>query len=195
MRLARYLAVFLCAASHLLPATFGTVVAAGASYADIVLDEARSQLYLVNSNVNRIDIYGIKQKAFQNPISTDTQPISAAMSPDRHFLYVAAYADSLLDVIDLNLNQITARISLPANPEGVAVGGDSRVLISTVSVSGSANTLWIYDPTQTSGSQNSLTAVPVAPPPPTPPVLPSPTGRVFTANKSALIATPDGTLI
>jgi uncharacterized protein (TIGR03437 family) len=195
MRLARYLALFLCLASQIRPATFGTVVAAGASYSDIVLDEARSRLYLVNSNTSRIDVYGIKQKAFQTSITTDTQPLSAAMSADGRFLYVAAYAGSLLDVVDLNSGQITVRVSLPANPEGVAVGGDGRVLISTVSVNASTNTLWIYDPTQTSGAQNNLTAVPVAPPAPTPPVLPTPTGRVFAANKSALIATRDGKYI
>src|SRR3984893_13645144 len=103
MRLARSFAAFLLAASPLLPATFGTVVAAGASYSDIVLDEARSRLYLVNSNTNRIDIYGIRQRAFQTPIATDMQPLSAAISPDGRFLYVTSYASSLLDVIDLDL--------------------------------------------------------------------------------------------
>src|ERR1700733_9736184 len=117
MRLPRYLAVLLCAASPLFPATFGTVVAAGASYSDIVLDQSRSQLYLVNTNTNRIDIYSITRRAFQTPVTTDTQPLSAAISADGHFLYVATYADSLLDVIDLSLNQITVRVSLPANPE------------------------------------------------------------------------------
>ena len=36
-------------------ATFGTVVAppGGASYSDIVLDEARTRVYLLNTSVNR----------------------------------------------------------------------------------------------------------------------------------------------
>src|SRR4051812_47471544 len=122
MRFVRYLAVFVCAAAPLFSATFGTVVAGGASYSDIVLDEARSRLYLVNTAVNRIDIYGLKQRTFQTSISTDLQPVSAALSRDGQFLYVTAYTGAVLDIIDLTLGRVSKTISLPSNPEGVAVG-------------------------------------------------------------------------
>ncbi len=103
-------------------------------------------------------------------------------------------AGSLLDVIDLTANEVTARISLAANPEGVAVGGDGRVLISRcVAVMGSASTALDLRPvadyfeTYAGCDRASSTH--------TPPVLPTPTGRVFVSNKSALIATPDGKFI
>jgi DNA-binding beta-propeller fold protein YncE len=38
-------------------ATFGKVISLGGTPSDIVLDESRGRLYLVNANANRIDIY------------------------------------------------------------------------------------------------------------------------------------------
>ncbi len=87
---------------------------------------------------------------------------------------------------------VTSKISLPASPEGVAVGGDGRVLISTVGTSGS-NVLLVYDPTQPTGK--NLSDVPVTPAAPTPPTLPAPSGRAFLSYHSKLVASKDGTLI
>src|SRR5258708_3260321 len=104
----RSLAALLCLAAPLFPATFGTVVApaGGAAYTDLALDESRSNLYLVNSISSRIEIYSLKQKAYLAPISTDFQPIAAALSVDHRFLYVTAYTNAIMDVIDLNLGQL-----------------------------------------------------------------------------------------
>jgi uncharacterized protein (TIGR03437 family) len=173
-------------------ATFGTIVAppGGASYSDIVLDEGRSRLYLVASTVNRIDVYNLKTKAFSS-ISTDTQPVSAALSPDNNTLYVSAYTSAALDVINLNTNLVTSRISLPTNPEGVATGADGRVLITAVATGASTtNTLLLYDP-----SLNAVTAVPVVPPAATSPVLPTPSGRVYNSYRSRLATSRDGKFI
>lgn len=179
--------------SPLAGATFGTIVApaSGGAYSDIVLDESRSLLYLVGSTVNRIDVYNYKSKTFLTSIQTDTQPVSAGMSPDHSTLYVSAYTSATLDVISLNTSQITRRVSLPTNPEGVAVGGDGRVLITAVATGTSTtNTLLLYDP-----SVNSVTAVPVVPPAPTSPVLPTPSGRVYNSYRSQLRASLDGKYI
>jgi uncharacterized protein (TIGR03437 family) len=199
MRRIRTVPVSLCLvlqAAGLSAATFGTVVAppGGASYSDIVLDEARTRLYLLNTAVNRVDIYNYKTKAFVTAIQTDAQPVSAALSRDGRFLYVTAYTASTLDAIDLNLGLISARVSLPTNPEGVAVGADGRVLITGVGAGGSTtNTLLIYDPSP--GAVNVLSNVPVAPTPATPPVLPAPSGRIYNSYRSRLLATPDGRFI
>lgn len=178
----------------LLSATFGTVVAppGGASYSDIVLDEARTRLYLVNTLLNRVEIYNYRTKTFLAAIPTDAQPVSAALSRDGKFLYVTAYQPPILDIIDLTLGQIpgNGRISMPSNPEGVAVGADGRVLITAVPTTGTANSLLIYDPSP--GAVNSIANVPVVPPPSASPVLPPPSGRAFASYRSRLLATPDG---
>ena len=67
------LAVALYAASALFSATFGTATGppGGASYTDIVLDEARTQLYLVNSANNKIDIYNTKSRTFSTSVTVN----------------------------------------------------------------------------------------------------------------------------
>ncbi len=178
----------LCPALPALGATFGTVVASGAAYSDIVLDQARSQIYLVNSPANQIAIYSLKQRVFLTSISTHTQPVSAAMSLDGHFLYVTSYTSALLDVIDLDLGALSNSVSLPSSPEGVAVGGDGRVLITAVPVAAgtTTDTLLIYDPV----IQN-VQSVPITPPAPSAPTLPPPSGRLFNSYGSRLITTAD----
>src|SRR5438067_1743350 len=150
MKLLRRILPILALTAPLFAATFGTVVApaGGAAYSDIVLDQARGRLYLVASTINQVSVYSLAQRAFLNPIATDLQPVSAAMSLDGRFLYVTAYSSAVLDVIDLGAGLVSTRVSLPSNPEGVAVGGDGRVVITAVPVTAgnTANTLLIYDP-------------------------------------------------
>jgi uncharacterized protein (TIGR03437 family) len=177
-------------------ATFGSVVpgSGGASYSDILLDEAHKAIYLVDSSASRIDVYSLATKGFVSPIKTDTQPDSIAMSPDGKTLYATAYTGSVLDIIDLTQSTlaVTSKITLPASPEGVAVGGDGRVLISTVGNSGN-NVLLVYDPTLPSGK--NLNNVAVTPAAPTPPTLPAPSGTSFLSYHSKLITTADGRYI
>ena len=192
----RILFLFLSLTAPMSAATFGTVVASGAAYSDIVLDQARSQLYLVTNASNQIAVWSLKQNVFLNPIATDAQPVAAAISPDGNHLYVTSYATAALDVIDLNAGILTSRISLPSSPEGVAVGGDGTVLITAVPVTAgsTSNTLLVYNPAATA-SQSVVTSVPVVPPAPTPATLPPPSGRIFNSYTSRLIATADGKYI
>jgi Uncharacterized conserved protein len=128
-------------------ATFGTVTA-DLGVADLILDEPRGKLYLINSNLNRVDVWSTAQRRFLSPITTGTNPLAGAMSPDGKFLYVTSYNQVSLNVIDLNKAALVQRVSLPANPEGIAVGGDGRVLITTIGAgpNNSQNTLLVYDP-------------------------------------------------
>jgi hypothetical protein len=203
-------AVAVCAASSLFSATFGTATgpSGGASYSDIVLDEARTQLYLVNSANNKIDIYNYKTKAFLTSVPVSSQPVAAALGAPvngtSRYLYVTAYASSSLYQIDLTAKNgpaVSTRISLPYNPEGVGVGGDGRVLVTTIgctaspSCTGAANTntLFLFDPNATTSA--NLTAISLPLPPPTSPVTPTVPGREFLAYRGALMATPDGKYI
>src|SRR4051812_48871107 len=105
----------LLAATAVWSATFGTVVPLVGGAADIVLDEPRGRLYLVNTSQSRVELYSTTRPALQTTISTGATPLSAAMSRDGRFLYVAAYDASALNVIDLD-NLGVSRVSLPAKP-------------------------------------------------------------------------------
>src|SRR5262245_12063851 len=82
-------------------ATFGEVISLGATPSDIVLDESRQRLYLVNAPGNRIDIYDYVVRDIIGSIPVGQLPLSAAMSMDNVFLYVANHDSSSLSIIDL----------------------------------------------------------------------------------------------
>ncbi len=174
-------------------ATFGKVTPLVGGAADIVLDEARSQLYLTSTIPNQLQVYSIKQAKFLAPIATDQTPLAAALGRDGNTLYVACYDSATLDVINLNTSTITKSVLLPAKPEGVAVDAAGRVLISTIG-NGTANVLLLYDPSPAAAASPlaSLSVTPVAPGAPT---FPAPSGRSFLSRRSQLVATRDGTVI
>ncbi len=173
-------------------ATFGTVVPLVGGASDLVLDEPRARLYAVNTSQNRVEVYSIPQRRFLAAIRTDALPLSAAMSRDGKSLYVACFDGTALNVIDLETGAVSSRVSLPAKPEGVAVGIDDRVLISTIGTGANnlGNVLLVFDPNAT--DSNSLSIVQITPPPPANPILPAPVGRIFLSNRSQMLATPSG---
>jgi uncharacterized protein (TIGR03437 family) len=189
------LAMCVCA-SALFSATFGTPVALVGGASDLVLDEPRGRLYLVNSSQSRVEVYSIPQRRFLTPIPTDSTPISCAIARNGRSLYVTSYNASSLNVIDLNTLTLSNRVSLPARPEGVAVGGDERVLITTIGtgVGNAANVLLLFDP-DAQNAEASLTSIAVTPPAPTPPQLPPPSGRPFLQSRSQLATSLDGRFI
>jgi YVTN family beta-propeller protein len=100
-------------------ATFGDVIRLGGTPSDIVLDEFRSRLYLVNSNTGTVDIYDYAHKSLATSIRVGSTPVAAAMSMDGSRLYVSNNASSGLSVIDLGSSQVLQTVSLPASPDGV----------------------------------------------------------------------------
>jgi uncharacterized protein (TIGR03437 family) len=184
----------------LLAATFGTVTPHTAPLGDIVLDETRSRLYVLNTTASPplVEIYTTTTNpaspALGAPrIAVDAEPLAMAMSPDAKYLYVACYGASAVDVIDLTKMTNVGTISLSSNPEAVAVGYDDKVLISTIGGTGKA-VLAIYDPNAASFA-NPLTAVAVAPTAPTTPTFPAPSNMEPLAGAARLVATPDGRTI
>jgi YVTN family beta-propeller protein len=177
-------------------ATFGEVIPLGGTPSDIVLDELRGRIYLVSTSAGRVDIwdYHVKQRA--GAIGVGNQPLAAALSPDGNFLYVSNNGSATISVIDLGSASVIQTVSLPARPEGVAVGADGRVLITTQgSGTGNAqNTLLLLDRGQQLSQQ--VMAVQFPPPPPTPTGLPAVfVGRPVTIFRGKLLPTPDGRLI
>jgi YVTN family beta-propeller protein len=179
-------------------ATFGQVVKLGGTPSDLVLDEARHRLYLVNQSSNRIDVMDTAANAVINSISVGQGPVAAAMSMDAAYLYVTNATSSSLSVIDLSADSVVQTLSMPATPQGVEVGSDGRALVSTLGttvtsggVTTTTNTLLIFDRTQSSANQ--LLPVQTPPPPSTPAPLPTTTTTVPTTKfLSKLIRTPDG---
>ncbi len=179
-------------------ATFGQVIALGQTPSDIVLDESRQRLYLVNPTGNRVDVYDYAGQSVIGSITVGQRPLGAAISADNAFLYVANHDDSTLSVITLNgmsFGSVTATVSLPAAPQGVETELSGRALICTdgSGTGNAANTLLIYDSTQPSSSQ--VQAVVFPPAAATPPSLAPVIGKPSVAINGRLRRTPDGNYI
>src|SRR5260370_42478936 len=80
-------------------ATFGDVIRLGGTPSDVVLDESRGRLYLVNSNTNQIDFYDYVNNALSGSISVGTTPVAAARSMDGNYLYVSNNGNASLSAI------------------------------------------------------------------------------------------------
>jgi DNA-binding beta-propeller fold protein YncE len=176
-------------------ATFGEVIPLGGTPSDLVLDESRGRIYVINTAGNRVDIYDYLEKNVVGSFSVGLQPFAGAVSLDSKYLYVTNNAASTLSVIDLDLGLVSQTVTLPARPEGVEVGADGRALISTqgTGVANLNNTLLIFDRTQT--STNQVQPVQFPPPPPSPAGVPAIFTRPVTNFRGKLIRTPDGRFI
>ena len=163
-----------------------------------MLDESRQRLYLVNASANAVQVWDYNGKVLLGSITVGTRPLAAAMSMDNAFLYVTNHDSSTLSVINLNsgIGGVSNTASLPAQPEGVAVGIDGRAVISTdgSSATTTVNTLLIFDGTQAASQQ--VIAVQFPPAAVTPPSLTAPTfPRPTTQFNGKLQRTPDGKYI
>lgn len=177
-------------------ATFGEVVRLSGTPSDLVLDQSRGRLYLVNPNANRVDVYSYLEKRLTSSIGVGNSPVAAALSMDNNFLYVSNAQSASLSVIDLSSGSVVETVSLAANPEGVEVGWDGRVLITTQGTSSTdqVNSLLIFDPSQQQAQK--VQSVQFPPPPPTPSPLPGVTlTRPITQFRGKLLRTPDGSFI
>src|SRR5262249_35724440 len=109
-------------------------------------------------------------------------------------LYVVCYDSATLDVINLTTMAVTAQITLPAKPEGIAVDGNGLALITTTgSANGASNLLMLYNPSPS--AKAPLTSISVTPPAPGAPVVPPTAGRPFLAKHSQLVTSGDGSVI
>ena len=129
-------------------------------------------------------------------INVGSTPVAGAMSMDGNF----SVCDEQWQ-FDLCRDRPAGWLSIAIDcvasvPEGVEVGADGRVLITTQGTSSTdqITSLFTYDPRQTTGQQ--LTPVCLPPPPPTPsPLSPITIGRPTTTFRGKLIRTPDGAFI
>jgi DNA-binding beta-propeller fold protein YncE len=180
-------------------ATFGDVITLpGGTPSDIVLDELRHVLYLVQNKTNQVLIFDYTNNQIVGGIPTGKTPLAGAISMDGGWLYVTCSGSTSLNVIDLSVNRVVQTVQLPPAPQGVEVGVDGRALVSMVG-SGVVNnvpqgTLSVFDRTQTSGQQ----LIPVTVPALTTTLTPAPAqglGRPTTTFTGKLMRTPDGSFI
>src|ERR1035441_922892 len=171
-----------------LAATFGTVVPHTPALGDLVIDEARKRLYVVDPLSSTVDVYDTTRlTTASKPISTiktDLTPLSLAISPEKlpaqpHYLYVACYDGSTLDIIDLtSANYSSVSKQLDAKPQGVAVGYSGLVLVSTVGTGTGGEVLITYDPV--TGKTQGLSVAPTAP---VAPALPPTNNNMYLVGK------------
>src|SRR5689334_18541124 len=188
-------------------ATFGDVVQLpGGTPADVVLDEGRHRLYLVQNNISQVRVFDYTTGHVASTISVGKSPVAGALSMDGNWLYVTSGATPtqtasgtpLLNVIDLSQNRVVQSVILPSIPQGVEVGNDGRALISMLGsgvVSGiPQGTLSVFDRNLSAGQQLLPVTVPALPttPAPLPPVTLTRPTKIFTGS---LLRTPDGTFI
>jgi len=188
-------------------ATFGDVIRLqGGTPADIVLDESRSRLYLVNNSTSQVIIFDYAAGVLAGYFTVGKSPVAGAISMDGNRLYITSGAtptqtasgSPLLNIIDLTANRVLPAVLLPSIPQGVEVGGDGRVLISMLGsgvVSGvPQNTLAVFDPNLTAGQQLLPVSVPALPTTiaPLPPSTFNRPTKIFTGS---LLRTPDGQFI
>jgi hypothetical protein len=188
-------------------ATFGDVIRLpGGTPSDMVLDESRHQLYLINNTTSQVGVFDYAGGRLTASITVGKSPVAGAIAMDGNWLYVTSGATPtqtasgtpLLNIIDLSQNRLTKTVVLPSIPQGVEVGNDGRVLVAMLGsgvVSGvPQNTLAVFDPTLVTGQQLLPVAVPALPSTPAP--LPAPTlsrpTKIFTGG---LLRTPDGQYI
>jgi len=183
-------------------ATFGEVISLNRigstpTPSDIVLDESRQRLYLVNDDDDRVDIFDYAGKQVIGRIPVGRRPLAAAISMDGGWLYVTNSTSSSLTVIDLARTVVTQTVALPTSPQGVEVGYDGRVLVSlngTVVNGSPQGTLAVLDPRAARGQQLLPVQVPALPSTPAP--LPAVTQtRPVTTFRDKLLRTPDGQYI
>jgi len=183
-------------------ATFGPLPVPHTGLADIVLDETRTphRIYAPDVVSNLVAVFTMQSNGTPGltaNVAVDALPVSAAMSPNGQFLYVACYTAAAVDIIDLTKSTPAkvGTITLGANPEAVAVGYDGKVVISTIGGTGRA-VLATYDPNASSSStalQGLVTGT-----------LPAPTAisttaaapsNLFLYDHARLVATPSGKTI
>ena len=97
-------------------------------------------------------------------------------------------------MIDLDAGTVAKRVSVPAAPEGIAVGADERVLITTVGVAAGLmhrQRTRCCSTIQIPAAVSALSTVTVSLPAPGTPAA----SASYNASRSHLVATPDGRLI
>jgi DNA-binding beta-propeller fold protein YncE len=83
---------------------------------DIVFDPVRNLVYISNAGYNRIEVFNTQTMQLQTPIAVGQLPHQMALGLDGNTLYVAETGGETIDIVDLNAESVTGRITLPPIP-------------------------------------------------------------------------------
>ena len=184
-------------AQQAVSATFGDVIQLqGGTPSDIVLDEARHQLYLVSNTTSQVLVFDYTANQVVASIPTGRTPLAGAMSMDGKFLYVTASGPpSALYAIDLSSNRVAYSQALASTPQGVETGIDGRVLVAMTGTGVTAGvpqkTLQVFDPVAQTLTDVAVPALATT----LAPLPAQATGRPTTTFPGKLLRTPDGSFI
>ena len=90
-------------------ATFSDVIQLpGGTPSDVVLDELRHLLYVINNNTNLVYLFDYTTNTVVGNIAVGKTPLAGAISMDHNWLYVTNSGTSTLSVIDLTQSQVGA---------------------------------------------------------------------------------------
>jgi DNA-binding beta-propeller fold protein YncE len=97
-----------------------TVPTAAEGLQDILVDETRDRVYVLNSGYNRIEVFDRKKQKFGSSIEVGQLPHKMTMGGDGSTLYVANTGGESVSIVNLDLGKTTGSVAFPAIPRSGA---------------------------------------------------------------------------
>lgn len=103
----------------------------GSAVHDIVIDSARSRLYLTRLFSSSVYVLNLNSLALIDSIAVGSNPQGMAISNGKLFVCNSGYgSDSTVTIVDASTNRVLATKTVGAGPTGAAVAPDGRVWIA-----------------------------------------------------------------
>ena len=118
------------------PDQVGTLFPVDGFLSDILVDEDRQRVYLVNSSENQIEVFSMSQNAFLPPVVVGSIPKSIAFDADRKELWVTHLGRESIGGVDADSLRQIAEITIP-HPRGPSATLPGTLPFSIAHASGS----------------------------------------------------------
>lgn len=102
------------------PDQIGTVFPTDGFLTDVLLDESRERVYLVNSTQNQIEVFSTARQEFLTPVPVGSIPKAIALSNDKKRLFVASLGTESIMVLDAETLTQTSLVRIPHLTESTA---------------------------------------------------------------------------
>ena len=111
------------------------------TFSAILIDDGCRYVYLLNKDLNRVDVFSLQSLAFETPIEVGSIPSGFDITPDGQTMYVANGGGNNVSLVDLRQRVEVRKIPLapvlfigvPENITGafVAIAADGTALVTT----------------------------------------------------------------